>query len=295
MSQTEEELDHLERARGLRGRRRARRPLRAERAEGRRQEGRPGRRVGPRGRGAEDLRSRPGTSTSSTCSPRADTRARSTSTASRPCATSRRSRSTRPTPPPATASTTSRRRCSAGLTWGDVHHPSLSETNGDYDGRWLFVNDMNGRVARIDLRDFKTKQIFGPMPNVSGNHGSAFVTPNTEYSDDGLALLDPDPEGHLRADREVRHGLQGRPRRREDRPEDRRDDARLARFSRLPSTGTSATPARRSPTAGCSGPATTPSAPPASSRSRPPSATATTSPPSTGRPSRRRSPRARAT
>src|SRR6187397_1268002 len=68
------------------------------------------------------------------------------------------------------------------LTWGDVHHPSLSETNGDYDGRWLFVNDMNGRVARVDLRDFKTKQIFGPMPNVSGNHGSAFVTPNTEYS-----------------------------------------------------------------------------------------------------------------
>src|SRR5262249_14283487 len=39
------------------------------------------------------------------------------------------------------------------LTWGDVHHPSLSETNGDYDGRWLFVNDMNGRIARIDLRD----------------------------------------------------------------------------------------------------------------------------------------------
>ncbi len=68
------------------------------------------------------------------------------------------------------------------LTWGDVHHPSLSETNGDYDGRWLFVNEMNGRVARIDLRDFKTKQILGPVANVSGNHGSAFVTPNTEYT-----------------------------------------------------------------------------------------------------------------
>ncbi|HET8541421.1 MAG TPA: Sec-dependent nitrous-oxide reductase [Anaeromyxobacter sp.] len=67
------------------------------------------------------------------------------------------------------------------LTWGDVHHPALSETNGDYDGRWLFVNEMNGRVARIDLRDFKTKQILGPVPNISGNHGSAFVTPNTEY------------------------------------------------------------------------------------------------------------------
>lgn len=48
-----------------------------------------------------------------------------------------------------------------GMSWGDAHHPSLSETNGDYDGRWLFINDMNARIARIDLRDFKTKQILG--------------------------------------------------------------------------------------------------------------------------------------
>ncbi|HWQ33333.1 MAG TPA: Sec-dependent nitrous-oxide reductase [Blastocatellia bacterium] len=69
-----------------------------------------------------------------------------------------------------------------GFGWGDVHHPSLSETKGDYDGRWLFVNDnANNRVARIDLRDFKTKQILGPIPNISGLHGGAFVTPNTEY------------------------------------------------------------------------------------------------------------------
>jgi nitrous-oxide reductase len=67
-------------------------------------------------------------------------------------------------------------------TWGDVHHPALSETNGEYDGRWLFVNDnANNRVARIDLRDFKVKQILGPIPNVSGYHGGSFVTPNTEY------------------------------------------------------------------------------------------------------------------
>jgi nitrous-oxide reductase len=67
------------------------------------------------------------------------------------------------------------------FTWGDVHHPSLSKTNGAYDGRWLFVNDnANARVARIDLRDFKTKQIFGPVPNLSGNHGSTFVTAGTE-------------------------------------------------------------------------------------------------------------------
>ncbi len=68
------------------------------------------------------------------------------------------------------------------FTWGDAHHPALSETKGDYDGRWLFINDnANNRIARIDLRDFKTRQILGPIPNVSGNHGSTFVTPNTEY------------------------------------------------------------------------------------------------------------------
>lgn len=67
-------------------------------------------------------------------------------------------------------------------TWGDVHHPAISETNGDYDGRWLFVNDNgNNRIARIDLRDFKTKQILGPVPNISGFHGGSFVTPNSEY------------------------------------------------------------------------------------------------------------------
>ncbi|HEY4491005.1 MAG TPA: nitrous-oxide reductase, partial [Acidobacteriota bacterium] len=27
------------------------------------------------------------------------------------------------------------------FTWGDAHHPSLSETKGDYDGRWLFISD----------------------------------------------------------------------------------------------------------------------------------------------------------
>ncbi len=69
-----------------------------------------------------------------------------------------------------------------GLTWGDAHHPGLSETDGDYDGRWLFINDMpNARIARIDLEDFKTKEIFGPIPNVSAAHACPFPTPNTEY------------------------------------------------------------------------------------------------------------------
>jgi len=67
------------------------------------------------------------------------------------------------------------------LGWADVHHPNLSETNGDYDGKFLFVNDKaNGRVAVVDLEDFATKQIV-PNPLVGSDHGGAFVDPNTNY------------------------------------------------------------------------------------------------------------------
>ena len=67
------------------------------------------------------------------------------------------------------------------LTWGDTHHPALSETNGDYDGRWLYINDRaNGRIAMIDLRDFKVKQIV-KVPNIMTSHGGVFATPNTDY------------------------------------------------------------------------------------------------------------------
>ncbi len=83
-----------------------------------------------------------------------------------------------------------------GYTWGDVHHPALSETDGDYDGRWLFVNDnANNRIARIDLRDFKTKQILGPIANISGNHGSTFVTENSEYLLSASRFSIPLPKG----------------------------------------------------------------------------------------------------
>ncbi len=67
------------------------------------------------------------------------------------------------------------------ITWGDVHHPNLSETNGEYDGQFIFVNDKaNARVAVVDLADFTTKQIVA-NPLVMSDHGGAFVTPNTEY------------------------------------------------------------------------------------------------------------------
>jgi len=71
------------------------------------------------------------------------------------------------------------------ITWGDTHHPALSETNGEYDGNWLFIGDKaNGRVAVIDLRDFETKQIVH-NPAFLNDHGGTFVTPNTEYIVEG--------------------------------------------------------------------------------------------------------------
>jgi nitrous-oxide reductase len=83
-------------------------------------------------------------------------------------------------------------------TWGDVHHPGLSQTNSDYDGRWLFVNDnANNRIARIDLRDFKTHQILGPIPNSMGNHGSSFITENTEYILCATRFSVPLPKGRV--------------------------------------------------------------------------------------------------
>jgi nitrous-oxide reductase len=67
------------------------------------------------------------------------------------------------------------------ITWGDTHHPAISETNGAYDGQFLFINDKaNPRLAVIDLRDFETKQIV-TNPLFKSEHGGAFVTPNTEY------------------------------------------------------------------------------------------------------------------
>jgi nitrous-oxide reductase len=82
-----------------------------------------------------------------------------------------------------------------GYSWGDSHHPGLSETDGEYDGRWMFINDnANGRIARIDLRDFKVKQIL-KVPNISANHGSSFVSPNTEYITMSTRMSIPFPEG----------------------------------------------------------------------------------------------------
>ncbi len=67
------------------------------------------------------------------------------------------------------------------ITWGDTHHPAISETDGKYDGKWLIINDKaNPRLAVIDLSDFVTKQIV-VNPVFKSDHGGAFFTPNSEY------------------------------------------------------------------------------------------------------------------
>lgn len=75
--------------------------------------------------------------------------------------------------------------------WADTHHPALSETNGDYDGQYLFIGDKShGRIAIIDLRDFETKQ-FADGALMHNDHGGCFVTPNTEYIVEGAQYAEP--------------------------------------------------------------------------------------------------------
>lgn len=67
------------------------------------------------------------------------------------------------------------------VPWDDAHHPQLSVTDGQSDGRWLFINGNNTpRIARMDLTTFETVETI-EIPNSGGNHGSPFLTPNNEY------------------------------------------------------------------------------------------------------------------
>jgi nitrous-oxide reductase len=77
------------------------------------------------------------------------------------------------------------------IRWADTHHPALSETAGDYDGQFVFINDKaNARVAVIDLRDFETKQIV-KNPIAINDHGGTFVTPDTEWIIEGGQYATP--------------------------------------------------------------------------------------------------------
>jgi nitrous-oxide reductase len=74
-----------------------------------------------------------------------------------------------------------KRLAATGPMWGDTHHPVLSQTDGRYDGKWLWINDKaNDRVARVDLRTFETAEI-KTIPNIQGSHGLAAYLPSCKY------------------------------------------------------------------------------------------------------------------
>lgn len=78
-------------------------------------------------------------------------------------------------------SETYKRLAATGPLWGDTHHPVLSQTDGRYDGRWLWINDKaNDRVARIDMRTFEVAEI-KTVPNLQGAHGLAAYLPSCKY------------------------------------------------------------------------------------------------------------------
>ncbi len=95
------------------------------------------------------------------------------------------------------------------LAWGDTHHPALSETEGDYDGRFLYINDRaNGRIGMVDLRDFKTKQIYDvpehpDVPRWVLRHAEQRVRPHL------LDVAVPRDRKRLRAPLPLQGGLPG--------------------------------------------------------------------------------------
>ncbi len=80
------------------------------------------------------------------------------------------------------------------IPWDDSHHPELSQTNGETDGRFVFINGNNTpRIAKIDLTTFETTEII-EIPNSGGNHSSPFTTENTEYVVAGTRFAVPYPQ-----------------------------------------------------------------------------------------------------
>ncbi|MEN8124775.1 MAG: Sec-dependent nitrous-oxide reductase [Bacteroidota bacterium] len=86
------------------------------------------------------------------------------------------------------------------IPWDDSHHPDISQTAGELDGRWVFINGNNTpRIAKIDLTTFETTEII-EVPNSAGNHSSSFVTENTEYVVAGTRFSVPFPQRDMPID-----------------------------------------------------------------------------------------------
>ena len=86
------------------------------------------------------------------------------------------------------------------VPWDDTHHIELSQTDGEFDGRWLFVNGNNTpRIARVDLRTFETVEIL-EIPFVAGLHCAPFITQNSEYLVSGTRFSVPIPQEDVAID-----------------------------------------------------------------------------------------------
>ena len=80
------------------------------------------------------------------------------------------------------------------IPWDDAHHAEFSQTNGEADGRYIFINGNNTpRIARIDLTTFETVETI-EIPNSAGNHSSPFTTENSEYLVAGTRFSVPIPQ-----------------------------------------------------------------------------------------------------
>ncbi len=86
------------------------------------------------------------------------------------------------------------------VPWDDAHHVELSQTNGEFDGRWLFVNGNNTpRIARIDLTTFETAEVL-EIPDMAGLHCAPFITENSEYLVAGTRFSVPIPQQDVSID-----------------------------------------------------------------------------------------------
>ncbi len=66
-------------------------------------------------------------------------------------------------------------------TYGDMRYPALSETNGNYNGKYLFYSDgANSRISLLGLDDYETSQVIQHPLFISCFPGVA-ATPNTDY------------------------------------------------------------------------------------------------------------------
>lgn len=69
---------------------------------------------------------------------------------------------------------------SGGFHWGNTLFPVLSKTNGDYDGKLMFVQDeAHGRIGKISLKSFDTEDVV-KLPNMKTARALA-VDSNTKY------------------------------------------------------------------------------------------------------------------